>query len=159
MSKSYCRICLKAIAPNGFMCKKCHDKTQTNHVPVVNNKKIGELKNQQDSNSGGWVDERMLEEKLYNSLRLKGLNPQRQVKAEYGIIDILTANTIYEVKLKLDYISLQRGLGQLLMHRLSYPIHQLVLAGQSNKELGFVEVFKHYDIDIMVLTYKDLGDE
>lgn len=75
----------------------------------------------------GW--EEMTETIISNCLEERGIPFRRQVRADGGIIDLLTAQTIYEVKHRLGRNEVLRGIGQLLVYGLEFPTHTRVLVG------------------------------
>jgi hypothetical protein len=99
-----------------------------------------------------------LEHEIVN-IFIKQLNkPQTEVKTPYGIIDILTNDTIYECKPVLAYSSLHMAMGQLLMYSLYKPNHKLCIVAnkttlnekyyKSAISLGFDIVITNYDIQL-----------
>jgi len=79
------------------------------------------------SGRAGW--EEMTETIIGNCLEERGIPFRRQVPADGGIIDLLTAQTIYEVKHRLGRNEVLRGIGQLMVYGLQFPNHSRVLVG------------------------------
>jgi hypothetical protein len=97
-----------------------------------------------------------LEHEIINIFTKQLINPKTEVRTPYGIIDILTDDTIYECKPKLNYSTLHMAIGQLLMYSLYGPKHKLTIVANENKlseiyyksaiSLGFDIIITGYDI-------------
>lgn len=71
-----------------------------------------------------YVDERNLQEAFVESLTM----PYKQyVSLPFGIIDVLTDDTIYELKTRLTRGDLQQALGQITLYGTMYPKHKKVI--------------------------------
>ena len=82
-----------------------------------------------------------LESDIVKYLQVSGLKPERQVHCDFGIIDILTKESIYEVKKSLNRSSIIKGIGQLLLYSSVYKDRKLVLIG-----LKHIHTKKYYDV-------------
>ena len=65
--------------------------------------------------------EQQLEDRLTDHLTRLSILPKRQLRIACGIIDVLTDNTIYELKSVLTNSVLLGGVGQLLMYNQALP--------------------------------------
>ena len=61
------------------------------------------------------------------------------VRLDCGIADVVTSDTIYEVKTKITVSSVQRAIGQLLLYSYSLPNHNMCIVGGSKKINKHVE--------------------
>lgn len=57
-------------------------------------------------------------------------NPLQYIKTEYGIIDVMTEDAIYELKPVLDLSSCQKSLGQLLLYKNAFPQKKLFIVSE-----------------------------
>ena len=55
------------------------------------------------------------------------------VRLDCGIADVVTNDTIYEVKIAITTTSVQRAIGQLLLYSYSLPNHKMCIVGGSKK--------------------------
>jgi len=60
-------------------------------------------------------------------------NPEQYVRTEYGIIDVLTEDAIYELKPVLDLSAYQRSIGQLLIYKNAFPKKHLYIVSEEIK--------------------------
>ena len=73
-----------------------------------------------------------LEDRLTDHLTRLSILPKRQLRIACGIIDVLTDNTIYELKSVLTNSVLLGGVGQLLIYNQALPRRNLVLVSQTS---------------------------
>jgi hypothetical protein len=79
-----------------------------------------------------WLTEDDIETIFDIKLCGEGNRTNRQVRCIGGRIDILSQDTIYEIKRHLTLDKMHEGLGQLIIYSHSYPEHKLVLVGQES---------------------------
>lgn len=84
-------------------------------------------------------------------LSKKGISFERQVIIPYGLVDIVTKDTIYEVKLHLDRESVLKGIGQLIVYSESLPGRRLVLVGQRSDGVILEDIAYKYGIIFWVV--------
>jgi hypothetical protein len=71
-----------------------------------------------------YINERALQDAFVKSLEV----PYKEyVKVPFGIVDVLTDDTIYELKHKLNRGDLQQALGQITLYGTYYPKHKKVI--------------------------------
>ena len=78
-------------------------------------------------NFKGYRNEKDLEHEVYTYLTNIGKYPQTQFRCKYGIIDIITNDSIYEVKRNINISGLYTGIGQLILYGSDLNIHNLFL--------------------------------
>lgn len=66
-------------------------------------------------------------QRLFIAQELGGKDYQQYIPCEFGVIDVLTSDTIYEVKACLTSQSIKHAVGQLLCYRSQYPNHSMAL--------------------------------
>lgn len=79
--------------------------------------------------------EKDIETSFANHLENKGIRYRRQVSCAAGIIDILTTDTIYEVKLNLTRDNIFEAVGQAMIYReCVMPWARIVIVGIAAKD-------------------------
>lgn len=97
----------------------------------------------------GTQRERLFQKKFAASLE----NPEQYVKTEYGIIDIMTEESIYELKPTLDLSSYQRSLGQLLLYKNAFPKKKLYIVAEKIKiKENLIDTAKRLGIRIITFV-------
>jgi hypothetical protein len=97
-------------------------------------------------------NKRDIEEALLIKLIRKGKeNVQRQVVCEGGKIDLMTEDSIYEIKYRLSRDSIQKAIGLLLTYHEYYPEKQMIMTGiESIDTKSFVPILKKVNIKLEI---------
>ncbi len=97
-------------------------------------------------------NERDIEEALLMKLIRKGKkNIQRKVGCEGGKINLLTEDSIYEIKYRLSRDNIQKAIGQLLTYHEFYPEKRMIVTGiESIDTKSFVPILKKINIKLEI---------
>ena len=97
--------------------------------------------------------EALLQRSFISSLK----NPQEYVRTEYGIIDILCDDHIYELKNTLGLSSAQSAVGQLLIYSCAFPGRSLTIVTKRVRIENHVrEQIEHLGITILEHKFHDI---
>lgn len=96
--------------------------------------------------------EAWLEQKLVETLEKRGVEYQRQVRTVCGIADVVTDDTVYEVKVALTLDILFKAVGQVSMYAEALGRNRRVIAGHRVKGMDDVyAVVRRLGVEINVV--------
>jgi hypothetical protein len=105
--------------------------------------------------------ERELEEALADYLSASGASPRRQVPCAGGLIDILTADAVYELKVDRGRSSFFQAVGQVLLYRAAVgPALRAVIAipeHVASREADLIGLAESIGIETVTLEWVDSG--